>query len=206
MTVVDDRVFLEEDEYKQLSNMLHYIAMRFTNWSGLEYDDIKSELWIKTLITLKDLKRIEPGWIAKCCFNVSHDLCRKAKRKWDRIDTNSDFIEEDSLGVFQELSKSDEDFLDNINIQELVDRFPRNSRERNYLVYLALYLGIPLRDHEEKHLTYEKVYGGFPTNLRRELVIARALGFSDDTSTGYRKAKYQVRQELSKLYDIPMKK
>lgn len=205
MTIEDDgRVILDDSEYKKLSEMLHYIAIRFTNWSGLEYDDIKSELWIKTLDTLKDMKKIEPSWIAKCCFNVSHDLCRKAKRKWDKIDTNSDYLDSDIPGSPQELSKSDdENFLDNINIQELVDRFPRNSRERNYLVYLSLYLGIPLREHEEKHLTYEKVYGGFPADYRRELVIAKALGFSDDTSTGYRKAKYEVRQTLSKIYDIP---
>ena len=185
MVIENDRVILDDDEYKDIDKMLHYIALRYNNWSGLEYDDIKSELWVKTLHVIKDVKYINLRLIAKCCYNASYDLCRKAKRKWEVVDTNSELVYTDGLSsANNKIEDDDEIYLDNIIVQELVDSFPKNSRERNYLIYLALYLNIPLRDHKEKNLTFEKVYGKYPRNYRRELLIAKALGFSDDTSSG----------------------
>ena len=203
MVIENDRVILDDDEYKDIDKMLHYIALRYNNWSGLEYDDIKSELWVKTLHVIKDVKYINLRLIAKCCYNASYDLCRKAKRKWEVVDTNSELVYTDGLSsANNKIEDDDEIYLDNIIVQELVDSFPKNSRERNYLIYLALYLNIPLRDHKEKNLTFEKVYGKYPRNYRRELLIAKALGFSDDTSSGYRKAKYEVRNRLAEMYEI----
>ena len=204
MVIENDKVILDDNEYSEIDDMLHYIAIRYNNWSGLEYDDIKSELWVKTLNVIKDSNDINLRFIAKCCYNASYDLCRKAKRKWEVVDTNSELVYTDgysSLGI-NKFEDDDDLYLDNIVVQEVVDSFPRNSRERNYLIYLALYLNIPLRDHEEKNLTYEKVYGKYPKTYRQELLIAKALGFSDDTSTGYRKAKYEVRSRLAEMYKI----
>ena len=201
MVIENDRIILSPKEYSEIDNMLHYIAMRYNNWSGLEYDDIKSELWVKTLHVIKDVGHINLRLIAKCCYNASYDLCRKAKRKWEVVDTNSELVYTDGYSSLSNNIEDDEElYLDNIIVQELVDSFPKNSRERNYLIYLALYLEIPLRDHEEKNLTFEKVYGKYPRNYRREFLIAKALGFSDDTSSGYRKAKYEVRNRLAEMY------
>ena len=202
MVIEDDRVILDDSEYSEIDNMLHFIAYRYNNWSGLEYEDIKSELWVKTLRVIRDVGHINMKLIAKCCYNASYDLCRKAKRKWEVVDTNSELVYSD---VFESKNRCEDDedlYLDNIIVQEVVDLFPKNSRERNYLIYLALYLNIPLRDHQEKNLTYDKVYGHLPPKYRRELAIAHALGFSDDTSTGYRKAKYEVRSRLAEMYEI----
>ena len=202
MVIENDRVILDDDEFSEIDRMLHYIAIRYNNWSGLEYDDIKSELWVKALKVIKDVNHINLRLIAKCCYNASYDLCRKAKRKWEVVDTNSELIYADGFSPDNKFEDDDDLYLDNIIVQEVVDSFPKNSRERNYLIYLALYLNIPLRDHQEKNLTYEKVYGKYPRTYRRELLIAKALGFSDDTSTGYRKAKYEVRDRLAEMYKI----
>ena len=202
MIIKNDCVTLDSREFKEIDNMLHYIAIRYNNWSGLEYDDIKSELWVKTLKVIKDVGHINLKLIAKCCYNASYDLCRKAKRKWEVVDTNSELVYADGFLLNSKVEDDDDLYLDNIVVQEVVDSFPKNSREKNYLIYLALYLGIPLRDHEEKNLTFEKVYGKYPKNYRRELLIAKALGFSDDTSSGYRKAKYEVRNRLAKMYKV----
>ena len=204
MVIENDRIILEPREYSEIDNMLHYIAMRYNNWSGLEYDDIKSELWVKTLNVIRDLNDINLRFIAKCCYNASYDLCRKAKRKWEVVDTNSELVYNDGLPAGKKFEDDEDLYLDNIIVQEVVDSFPKNSRERNYLIYLTLYLEIPLRDHKEKNLTFEKVYGKYPKNYRRELLIAKALGFSDDTSSGYRKAKYKVRNRLADMYKVPI--
>ena len=202
MVIENDKVILDNKEYSEIDKMLHYIAIRYNNWSGLEYDDIKSELWVKTLNVIKDINYINLRLIAKCCYNTGYDLCRKAKRKWEVVDTNSELVYADGFSTENKFEDDDELYLDNIIVQEVVDSFPKNSRERNYLIYLALYLGIPLRDHEERNLTFERTYGKYPKNYRRELLIAKALGFSDDTSTGYRKAKYEVRHRLAEMYKI----
>ena len=202
MVIENDRVILDDNEFSELDKMLHYIAIRYNNWSGLEYDDIKSELWVKALNVIKDVNHINLRLIAKCCYNASYDLCRKAKRKWEVVDTNSELIYTDGFASDNKFEDDDDLYLDNIIVQEVVDSFPKNSRERNYLIYLALYLNIPLRDHQEKNLTFSKVYGKYPRTYRRELLIAKALGFSDDTSSGYRKAKYEVRNRLAEMYKI----
>ena len=204
MVIENDKVILDNDEYSKIDELLYYIAMRYNNWSGLEYDDIKSELWVKTLNIIKDVNHVNLNLIAKCCYNTCHDLCRKAKRKWEVVDTNSELVYMDGFSLLpnDKFDDNEELYLDNIVVQEVVDSFPKNSRERNYLIYLALYLEIPLRDHKEKNLTFDKVYGKYPRTYRRELLIAKALGFSDDTSTGYRKAKYEVRNKLAEMYKM----
>lgn len=209
MEVTEEGVVrLTDEEFSTVDTMLHFIARKYDTWSGVEYDDLKSELWAKTLVILKKEKRIETRWIAKCCYNLSLDICRSAKKYVTRYDVDSDLVdmvtESPEMSVPRQDAEEDETVIGRMAVEELVKRFPRNSRERNYLIYLTLYMGIPISDHKERNLTFEKVYGDMPKGCRRDLAVARALGFSDDTSSGYRKAKYAVREALADEYGIDM--
>ena len=204
MTIDGDKVTLTHQEFEQISTMLHFIAIRYNNWSGVEYDDLKSELWLRSLEIIRKSKKIELNWIAKCCYNLCKDICRRAKKNWDKCDTDSEsaVLDNPKFDANDPNIITDERYMENIVVQEIVDSFPKNSREQNYLIYLTLYLGLPLKEHTDKGLTYNKVYGNLPNNYRRELAIAHALGFSDDTSSGYRRAKYAVRSKLAEMYGV----
>lgn len=204
MRIQSDKVLLTDEEFEKLSTLTHFIAMRYANWSGIEYDDLKSSLWVKTLELLKngDEGDIEMNWIAKCCYNLAKDICRKAKKYVENVDVNTDALTEDEQIYDPWLLEDDSLFMDSLNVRDIMDMFPKNSRERNYLVYLTLYIGIPVEEHRERQLTYDKVYGRYPEDMRREKAIAMALGFSDDTSSGYRRAKYAVRDRLAEEYNI----
>ena len=43
MTIDGNKVILTDKEFDQISTMLHFIAIRYNNWSGVEYDDLKSD-------------------------------------------------------------------------------------------------------------------------------------------------------------------
>ena len=77
----DDLIQLDKDEYDKLKIIIAGISKKYTDWSGLEYDDLYSTLWIKSLEVIKKTKRFTPNLIAVSCFHKAYDLCRSAKRK-----------------------------------------------------------------------------------------------------------------------------
>lgn len=185
----DGRVELEGDELSRLDEMIHFIALRFTGWSGLEYGEVRSELWLKALKVLAKHGMNLPV-VARSCYNRAKDLGMEAKRRRERS------VSESELGSEMVEPYVEEEPLENLFVQELVDSFPKGSPESNYLVYLTLCLGIHVREHDERGLTYQKVFGGYPEGWRRDMKVAKALGFTDDTSSGFRRAKYGVRERL----------
>lgn len=194
---LSSEVEISEDEYKKLSNILHFIALKYKDWSGVEYDDLYLELWIKTIEIISYMGRVDYKYISKCCYNRSLDICRRAKNNLARCYTNTEYLE--SSDEVDYIRYSEEDFIGNVVVQDIANLFPKNSPEHNYVVYLALYINSEIDEHIEKNLTYDKVFSKFSGD-RRELALAKALGYANDTSVGYRNAKYAVREKLKELY------
>ena len=189
MTIDDNNtVIFSDEEFSMLQKMLKGISSRYHGWSNLHKEDIEMELWIKALEVIKRTERMDMNLLARCAFNKALDMCRSAKTTvanvsiYD-IDYMDKKIEEEANYTRQ--TTDDMSYLVNI---EILNLFEQGTKEYEYVYTLIDYLG--LVGNESKHV-YE--------DCRMEKAVAIRLGYSDDTSQGYRKLKNRVRTTVRDL-------
>lgn len=194
MEMVGEKVVLSDKEFSDLDKMLNGIAWKYNGWSGLQQEDIYMELWIKALEVIKSMGKIEMNLLAMCSYNRAIDLCRSAKKQNERYFNASDLLEvfgnTDEAGSGQTFSCCTEDDHSSINIQDMINLFDPGTKERKYIILVALYLGLD-----------ESVYGESKSKMlfgndRMELELAHLLGYVNDTSNGYRRLRGRVREKL----------
>lgn len=199
-------VQLTEEEFDQINKMVCGISWKRHGWSGLEADDIMVELWLKVMQVLKDCREVNLPLLAGCCWNRSMDLCRAAKRQKERCFSipNAYEIFEDSDQITDEydgsasrgsnvLRKYEVDDCDsNMSIKAMLDLFPPDSKEYEYIQLSLLYNGLVETYYKDPTKKFDDVFG----NQRRELELAWKLGFANDTSSGYRNLRDRVRNKI----------
>jgi len=186
---------LSDEDYLALSDMLNGIAWRYNGWSGLLAEDIEMELWIKTIEVIREMDgRVELNYIARCCYYRTIDMCRYAKTRNIEHSFDPSIIEmcttdTEVVTDIDILSRPEMDDYSFMVLLDLTRLFPVDSKENKYLQLIAMYAGMREVDDESflKELCDE----------RMELVIAKRLGYADDTSNGYRKMRTRVRQVVA---------
>ena len=189
MTINDDgTVTFTDEEFNEIRNMLMWISSKYNGWSNLQAEDIEMELWIKTLRVIQAMGKIEMNLLARCAYNKAIDLCRQAKMQKTRnfpLESFEGFENDDESCMRVQT----EDDYSSLHIKEMLEIFEPNSREFEYVKLLTTYLGIHTPFNED----IEDCSFG---ETRRELEIAKKLGYVNDTSQGYRKLKNKVRATL----------
>lgn len=212
--LIDGKIEFEGDEFDQLQNMLYWISRKYNGWSRLESEDLESELWIKAINIIKDTGEINMNLIAMSCYHYAIDICRKYKRQAKFFPTDG-FMEvgDDSSQTpipfsLNIINKSSRDLARNNNqrygssllIQDMLDLFDPESKEYKFIRLAALYHDIEIPENVEDGWRFEDIF----TRDRYEYSMAKALGFADDTSTGYRNLRGRVRDALYQngFYDL----
>lgn len=209
--IINGKVDLTDSEYRDLDNMLYWIAKRYDGWSGLDYEDLKQELWIKCINTIKakfgtipynELKSL----IAMNCYNLSKDILRKRKKEYNKLSLFSyDFgnTEDEDLDNSQQLSQSiingsskdlskNNDIHASLFIEDLLQLFIDDEKATDYLLFVGLYFDIEL----DRNQDLGRLRSDFFQDSSYENEIARALGFANSMSSGYRKVRNRVRKKL----------
>lgn len=205
--------------------MVYWIARRRAG-KFLDFDDLKNELWYKALKVLEKTGDYNLDYVAVSCYNYATDLYRKAERKLSRFvssDVKDYLYSRDGFfdfydGSFDEndiptptstnrfnkeahlmnmgskfLSENNEDYSSSVIINDILKLFSRDSKEYMFVRLLALYFDIPLSDNERDGWRFEDFF----SRDRYENSMAKALGFANDTSSGYRSLRARVRNTLT---------
>lgn len=192
-------VHITSEEYEHLKSMVCGIARKYTGYAYIEYDDLEQELWIKALGLIAYHGNVNLKLIASSLYNNAIDLVRKRKRKHDNekhLDSNTfNFLDDNESNAKVNYLVSQNDLSDYSTsvVSELVELFDEGSKARAYVTMVAEFTGA-LSGEDYLDSVKEKF-----TDFRPEKEFAIALGFKDDTSTGYRSLRQNVR-EVVKWY------
>lgn len=202
---------ISESKMDEFTRIVKGVARKYAiDNFGIERDDLEQDLWVKVFEVINanggiESEAVNGKLIAKCCWNEAVDKYRYHRR---RRDSKAEFTEgsgEDSdsavsinSSLFHSKFKTG---YDEMVIKEVIDLFPRGSKERKYVVTkLYMYgeidetdvddeLEMPVDDREEsviKLLGYKSKYpaswGAIKGEMRNK--IYRYLGKFDEYQSG----------------------
>lgn len=189
--------------------MLYWIAKKYHNWAGIDSEDMEADLWIKTLQLLKNSQSetIEYNLIAKCCYNHAKDILRKAKKLKEK-QCSAD--EESLIGLSENLDEIDTYYYGEVNagsrnlaknnlsnasvmVTEMLKLFEDDQKAYNLVRLVALYYHVDIPINRNEGWTFESKFG---THDTYENEIAKALGYANSMSSGYRVVRQRVRDKL----------
>lgn len=218
----------EENELKELRHMIYWIAKRHKNWKGISYRDLENDLWCKAIKIIKKIGEINYNLIATSLYRYSIDIYRKIQAKsaipfsnMDDQPLNQDsheFEDYDYDSAFPEvhkhraleikffeqeakkLAENNTDYSPAIVVKDMLKLFIPKSKEYMFIRLAALYFDIDISENRYDGWRFEDFF----TRDRFEYSIAVALGFSNDTSSGYRALRQRIKNTLDEhgFYDL----
>lgn len=189
------------DYDKSFYDMVKGIARKASNkLPNRDTDDIEQDLWVKILdAEERKGKSLDPGLAAKICWDYITDMQRQDIRRQSHIamDVDPEFIDYlDTSDSDDEGGKSapspvgakrdNGDYLADIAIRDLYDRFPIGSKERMYLDFWGNATDVMPNDRMVPDASRQK--DGYSENT-----LAKMLGYASQASGGYRKFKKKMQ-------------
>lgn len=192
-------VDITKEEYDKLNSMICGISRKYTGYAYMEYDDLEQELWIKALEIIAYHGEVNYRLIAKSLYNRAIDLVRKKRHKQlneHHLNVNMlEVIDDDPAHGKVNYLNTKTDMCDYSTsvVNEVIELFDEGTKDRQYVTMVAEFNGA-LSGEDYLDEVKEKF-----SDFRPEKEYALALGFKDDTSTGYRSLRHKVR-EVVKWY------
>lgn len=198
-----DVMELTPEQFKRLTKIINGIAAKRNGWLQIPKEEVIGELWLKSYEVIGRCNSFIPSVIARSLWNRLNDICRIGKRRKEKVILSSEWLEkietEDEVDG-QTLSIED-DNTSKLYILEMMNLFPDDSDEKKYLKALMFQIGLDeyltkddidyMREFEDRLIAENE-----KLRQRKETKIAKFLGFTTESSTGYRLIKEKVKQIL----------
>lgn len=185
----------EEDNMKQFERIVKGVSRKYAS-IYVDREDLEQELWLVVCTKIQEFggaDKLDPRFIAKCCYNRAVDYYRYCRR---RRDSSAQLIEEiesdDENPANSETTFAQSTFdngYDRIVLKEVIDLFPQGSRERKYVV-TKLYMYGEISEAD-----------GLPDKLEMpagdtEADVLKLLGYNSRYPASWGKLKYQIRDTI----------
>lgn len=197
--LTEDIARKEQDHMEQFKRIVEGVARKYKS-VYVDREDLESELWIVVLEKIREFggaDKVDPRFIARCCYNKAVDFYRYNRR---RKDSNARLIEEMGEDEDSEIENkiphaNFENGYDRVVIKEIIDLFPKGSRERKYVVTKLYMFGEISKDD------------GLPDELElpegdTESDVLKLLGYSSRYPGSWGKMKYQIRDTIYRYLGI----
>lgn len=190
---------MTDERFQELDKMIKGIASK-VNYKlySRDKEDIIQDLWVKALETEERKgKELDMNLLAKVLYDYTKDMIDyDQRRNHYNVDFNNDAEDagqgdgEDFLGL-----SSKEDWVGDIMIDDLFNKYPEDSKERLFLDYWASSAGIR---YNPKVTPPE----GRENNGYTEGNLAKMLGFPSASSSSYRKFRSKMKQEIADFLGV----
>ena len=194
---------MTNEEYIQINRMLTGIAQKkyhtYRYYSGLDLEDVVSNLWIETMELINAMQRVDMPLIAKIAYRKIVDMIREEHRRLHvSIDQSMlDYTNTDKDNEISSLHSSDVSAIDIAIVEEAKNIFPEGSKEWIYINWIIDLEALPKEDlNEYPGMDREnKTKNSYPLDS----FLAKKCGYPYTGSSGYRMMKNRVKAKLIEL-------
>ena len=112
------------------SRIIKGVARKYkSKW--VDQEDLEQELWILVmgLVDSHSLDKLEPAYVAKCCYRKAVDVYRYSRRRYE---ANIKLTDEEKSELC-DLHPHQEGFMDKIIYEEYMNMFEKDSKEYKYI-------------------------------------------------------------------------
>lgn len=183
---------LTSEDVEEINGIIKTIAARWNSQLfSRDYEDIVQDLWEKVLSTLKR-KDVDKPLLWKICRDAVKDMIDYDQRR-NHMSLDNDNTKTDDSGddFFVQVLQDKGDYLPDIMIKDLFDRYKKGTPERLFLDF------------------YGNVSGAYPNDdavpadgKYNEENLAKMLGFPSHSSSRYRKFRNKMRDEISEFLGL----
>lgn len=191
---------MNEERFNKLNSLINGIAKRsaYKMYSRSE-EDLVQDLWVKVLDAEKRKgKELDLDLVARICYDYIKDMIDYDQRRNHYTtdlsgtgDEDSEFSDTDFLG----LKHDNGNYVSDIMIKDLYDRFPEGSKERIFLDFWGNESGAMPNSHVNPKSNRSN--DGYS-----EQSLAKMLGYSGQSSGGYRKFKNKMKDIISSYFGL----
>lgn len=161
-SISNDTAKSKNDPYSAFGGIVKGIARKYGSTHWIDPDDLEQDLWVKVLTLINEVgyENVTESMVARICWNKAVDVYRYNRRRWD---SNCEFIEDSDFdGDYNRSSAnySNNDYFNNKNrleraedvvfFKEVIDKFPKGSKERKYVVMKLVCYGVISVEHLDK--------------------------------------------------------
>lgn len=193
--IIEEHIYNEDEQMLKIKEIIEGVARKYSAQSNyIEYDDLHQELWIVALKLIRDcggVQNTNPKLVARSCFNKAVDYYRFHRRRYD---SKAEYLEESGDSLTEKLSSPRMVAEKGLNVDgvltvsEIIDLFPKDSRERKYVVAKLYNEGLleNLDIPDELGLPSGDTEGDF----------VRYIGYNSPRPASWGKKKYYMKRAI----------
>lgn len=190
------------DSYqKDLANLIKGVALKASKQLySRDYEDIEQDLWVKVLEAEKRKgHQLDLNLVGKICWDYVKDMIDYDQRRnhystdfsGTGNDENTEFADTNFIGAKADTGEYEPE----ITLKDLYSQFPEGSKERIYLDFYGNLSGAMPNTRVVPETNRNN--DGFSENN-----LAKMLGFSNSSSSGYKKFRDKMKSIISDYYNL----
>lgn len=180
---------LTKDQVKEINSIIRGIAYKKEyTYPTISREDVEMELWINTLELINKTGSVDYPLIATMCYRRIVDMIRKEANRshfsYESIFETKDNSEESSINYS---NRFDDEYSDLI-LEDILSMFDESSKEYKFVEIMI-------------EFSRAKETNKFNVNAKfNETTVAKLLGFSNSSSSGYKRVRGNVRWVIREKY------
>lgn len=190
---------MNNERFNELNSLIKGIAKRsaYKMYSRSE-EDLVQDLWVKVLDTEKRKgEELDLDLVARICYDYIKDMIDYDQRRnhlttdLSGSDEDDEYADTDFLG----LKRDNGNYVSDIMLKDLYNRFPEGSKERIFLDFWGNASGaMPNNRVVPKSNRSNDGYS--------EKALAKMLGYSGQSSGGYRKFRNKMKDLIADYFGL----
>lgn len=190
---------MNNERFNELNSLIKGIAKRsaYKMYSRSE-EDLVQDLWVKVLDTEKRKgEELDLNLVARICYDYIKDMIDYDQRRnhmsadLSGSDEDDEYADTDFLG----LKRDNGNYVSDIMLKDLYNRFPEGSKERIFLDFWGNASGAMPNSRVVPNSTRSN--DGYS-----EQALAKMLGYSGQSSGGYRKFRNKMKDLIADYFGL----